>query len=73
MTHSRVDCPLCITGSPQRAAKVGEIIEWDWLAEDIDTHNVLFATQVKFTRAGTYGFVCTFHAGSMTGLVEVTS
>jgi len=28
--------------------------------------------QVKFTRAGTYGFVCTFHAGSMTGLVEVT-
>jgi plastocyanin len=28
--------------------------------------------QVKFTRAGTYCFVCTFHASSMTGLVEVT-
>lgn len=82
--------------NPKVAAKVGEIIEWDWLAEDTDTHNVLFATppalidnldpnassphevkaggvwQVKFTRGGTYGFVCTFHAGSMTGLVEVT-
>ncbi len=81
--------------NPKVGAKVGEVIEWDWLAGDTEPHNVTFASlpalidnldpnassptqltagaawQVRFTRPGTYGFVCTIHSSSMTGIVEV--
>jgi plastocyanin len=82
--------------NPTVAVKVGDIVEWDWVATDRDVHNVTLSTpptlidyldpkassptqlsagavwQIKFTKAGTYGFVCTLHSATMTGLLNIT-
>lgn len=82
--------------NPTVAVKIGDVVEWDWLADDKDPHNVTLSTppalidyldprassptqltagavwQIKFTRVGNFGFVCTLHSGSMTGIVAVS-
>jgi plastocyanin len=82
--------------NPTVAVKLGDIVEWDWIAGTTDPHNVTLATppalinyldpnassprqlnagavwQIKFTKAGNFGFVCTVHSGTMTGVVTVT-
>jgi len=71
--------------SPNSAAvKVGDVVEWDnsgsvahnvtfddFSAITSDTMNSGDSYQVKFTKAGTYQFHCTFHPG-MEGTVTVS-
>ena len=62
--------------------KVGDIVEWD--NSGTTPHNVTFEAGVasptmnggdkflaKFSKAGTYKYVCTFHAPGMAGTITV--
>jgi len=71
---------------PSASAKVGDVIEWTNTGTAV--HNVVFDNQavpssdsmnqgdtfeIKFTKPGTYTYVCKFHeASNMRGTITVT-